>query len=73
MNKTLSLIEEENEEDNFTVEDKSGGNPNGFGDSQKIFIEDTLRELSIQGTPEKGGAHSRHSSYQQPKSTSLDA
>lgn len=44
MNKTLSLIEEENEDELYTNEERSRGQ---LGDSQKIYIEDTLKEFSL--------------------------
>ena len=61
MNKTLSLIEEDVEEEFCTNKDDAssadrpsmgGGMMSGsLGGSQKIFIEDTLKDLSLQSSP----------------------
>lgn len=48
MNKTLSLIEEDTEEENSQQQMMS------LGGSQKIIIEDTLKDLSLQGSPVDG-------------------
>jgi hypothetical protein len=61
MNKTLSLIEEDVEEEFCTNKDDTssadrpsmgGGMMGSLGGSQKIFIEDTLKDLSLQSSPQ---------------------
>lgn len=53
MNKTLSLIEEEEAEEYMTQGDVMSSDIKGMslGGSQKIYIEDTLKDLSLQGSP----------------------
>lgn len=49
MNKTLSLIEEEEAEEYMTQGDLMSSDIKGMslGGSQKIYIEDTLKDLSL--------------------------
>lgn len=56
MNKTLSLIEEDIDEEN------SQHHLMSLGGSQKIVIEDTLKDMSLQGSPLSGDDPQKYTS-----------